>query len=116
MPRATATASAEVVDPRDEDHGRHDRAGAGEQRRAEGHEARRSRPRVADRLVALAGEQLQRDEQEQQAAGALQRGQRDVQVVEDALTEDGEGHDDESATTTAWRAARAPLLRVGVGR
>ena len=31
-----------------------------------------------------------RDEQQQQPAGALQRGQRHVQVAEDALAEDGE--------------------------
>ena len=49
------------------------------------------RPR--HRLVAPAGEQLQRDKQQEQASGALRRRQRDVQVVQDALPEEGEHED-----------------------
>ena len=45
-------------------------------------------------VVGLAGEQFQRDQHQQQAAGGLQRGQVDVQVVEQGLPGDGEDHDD----------------------
>ena len=46
------------------------------------------------RVVGLAGEQLQRDQQEQDAAGPLQGGQADAEVVQDLLAADGEHHDD----------------------
>jgi hypothetical protein len=77
----------------DEDHRRHDRARAGQERRAEGDEGD-VHVRARGGLGLLAGQQLQGDQQEQQAARRLQRRQRDVEVVEDLLAEDGERHDD----------------------
>ena len=58
-------------------------------------------------LVGLAGEQLEGDEQQQQAAGALHRRQRDAQVVEDRLAEQREHGDDEERDE--HRLPRQPL-------
>ena len=78
----------------DEHHGRDDGAGAGQQRRAQRHQ------RDVDlavpgrlRLLHLAGQQLHGDEQQEQPAGRLQRGQRDVHVVEQRLPEQRERDD-----------------------
>ena len=77
---------AGVVDTAHEDDRRDDRARAGEQRRAERDECHVDVGRLG-RVVGLAGQQLQRDEQQQQTPGRLHRGQRDAQVVEDRLAE-----------------------------
>ena len=78
----------------DEHHGRDDRAGAGQQRRAQRHQrdVDLAVPRRL-RLLHLAGQQLHGDEQQEQPAGRLQRGQRDVHVVEQRLPEQRERHD-----------------------
>ena len=61
------------------------------------------------RVVGLAGEQLQRDQHEQQAAGALQRGQLDVQVVEQRLAGDREDHDHAERQRHRLGAGPVPL-------
>jgi hypothetical protein len=73
MPAAIAAASQPPLDPLDEHHGRDDRAGSGEQRGAERDE-RDVDVLGLSRFVAAAGQQLERDQEQQQAAGALQRG------------------------------------------
>ena len=77
----------------DREHRRDDGARSGQERRAERDEGDVD-PGVGVLLGLGAGEQLERDDEQQQAAGALERRQRDVQVVEDPLTEDGERGDD----------------------
>ena len=58
-------------------------------------------------LVGLAGEQLEGDQQQEQAAGRLQRGKRDAEVVEDRLAEQREHHDDDEGDE--HRLAGEPL-------
>src|SRR5262249_39817950 len=70
-----------------------DRAGPGQQRRTEGNQGDVG-GRLFLRVIGLAGQQLQRDEDEQQAARALERRQIDLQVVEDLLAGHGEDDDD----------------------
>jgi hypothetical protein len=100
-----------VLDCLDEHHRRDDRARAGEQRGAERHE-RHIDVAGRRRLVVPAGQQVERDQQQQQATSGLQRRQRDVQVVQDPLAEDREQHDDE--TRHEHRLPRCPgALRAG---
>ena len=78
----------------DEHHGRDDGTGAGQQRRAQRHQGDVDLPVPRRlRLLHLAGQQLHGDEQQEQPAGRLQRGQRDVHVVEQRLPEQGERDD-----------------------
>jgi len=67
---------------------------AGQQRSTQRHERDVGLGTVSlGRLLKLAGEQLQRDQQEQQAAGALQGGHLDPEVGQHCLAEHREGQD-----------------------
>lgn len=66
--------------------------GLAEQRHAERHEGDVDVLGLL-RLVRLAGEQVERDEQEQQTARDHQRGDGDMQVVEDLMAEEPEDRD-----------------------
>jgi predicted acetyltransferase len=83
-----------AVNPLDEQHGGHDRPRTGQQRGAERDEGHVSPVELdVGRLTRFAGEQFQRDEQQEQAARALQGGQAYPQVVQDRPAEQRE-HDD----------------------
>ncbi len=75
-----------------EDH-RDDGAGPGQQRHAEGDEGDVDVLGLL-RLLGLAGEQVERDEQQQEATGDHQRRYGDVQVGEDLVTQHAEDGDD----------------------
>ena len=88
----TDTCAADAVGLLHGQDDRDDRAGTGQQRHAQRYE------RDVDvlgllRLVRLAGQQVERDEQQQQSARDHQRGHGDMQVVEDLLAEQPEDGD-----------------------
>ena len=88
---------------------RDDRAGPGQQRHAQRYE------RDVDvlgllRLVRLAGQQVERDEQEQQPARDHQRGHGDMQVVQDLLAEQAEDGDHTEGDAAACQAIRRCTL------
>ncbi len=94
MPAAMAVRSASPSRLLHEHDRRDDGARSGEQRRAERDE-RDVDVRHLRRVVLPVGEQLERDDEQQQPAGALQRRDADAEEVEDLLPDDGEQADDE---------------------
>lgn len=86
--------AADAMHALDVQHGGHDRAGAGQQGGAERDEGHVGPVDFGvGGLAGLPGEQFQRDEQQEQAAGPFQGGQAHPQVVQDGPAEQGEGHD-----------------------
>ena len=80
--------------------------GPGQQRRAERHQRDVDVPGRRRRLVRLAGEQLQRDEQQQQAAGELQRRARRCAGSRGSAGRTARRRRSRrSETSVAWRAA-----------
>ena len=67
-------------------------------------------PTCSSGLVGLAGEQLQRDQHEQQTTGALQRRQLDVQIVQQGLPGHREHHDHAQRQQHRLGAGPDPLL------
>src|SRR3984957_4590160 len=83
-----------AVNALDVQHSGHDRAGSGQQRGAERDEGPVGPPALGlGGLPRLPGEQLQRDQQQEQAARPLQGGQANPQVVQDRPAEQRERHD-----------------------
>src|SRR5512132_1901984 len=98
-----------------EHHDGRDRAGPGQQRRAERDEGDvgPGHPRHA---LGLAPQQVQRDHHQQQPPGDLQARHGDPQVDEDLLAEQGEGGDDEGGHRDRLPGGPVALAGAPLGR
>src|SRR5450759_1622161 len=99
----------------DEDHRRDDRTGPGQQRSAQRNHRDVHAAGGWRRILGLPGQQVQRDEQQQQTARRLQRRERDVQIGQQLPAEQRERHDHAERHEHRLQGGARPLPR-GVRR
>jgi hypothetical protein len=92
-----------------------DRAGPGQQRRAERDECDVG-PGLARHALGLAAQQVQRDHQQKQPPGDLQAWDGDPQVDEDLLAKQGEGDDDQGGHDDRLPGGPVALAGTPLGR